>query len=125
MGGLLFSGTRIGVNGYILLFSDSSFASTILCVSAPNISAIVAMVSPSVLYEGSHGSSPGKSDDGLGVGGDDLGGCEVVGFGEEGNISAQELADGQWRTVSRSGSEREVGLATGFDAVAFKPIRDF
>ena len=63
-------------------------------------------------------------DDGLGVGGEDLGDCEVVDFGEEGNISTQELADGQWRTVNRSGSERELGLATGFDAVAFKPIRD-
>ena len=36
----------------------------------------------------------------------------------------QEEADGQWRIVRRSGSEREVGLATGFGAVAFKPIRD-
>nr|POE69995.1 protein detoxification 31 [Quercus suber] len=46
-------------------------------------------------------------DDGLGVGGDDLGDCDVVDIGDEGKISTQGGANGQWRIVRRIESERE------------------
>lgn len=59
----------------------------------------------------------------MGIGGDGLEFCDVVDFGDDGGLNAQDGPDGGCRIVKRGRSERDVGFASGF-SVAFKPRRD-
>ena len=59
----------------------------------------------------------------MGVGGEGLEFCDVVDFGDDRGLNAQDGPDGGCRIVRRSRSERDVGWASGF-SVAFKPRSD-